>query len=169
MPEKTIAQIAKDIGVQRQSVYRKIKAKPLSLELQQYIVTRDGVTYVSDMGQTIVYKAFEKLNTSQSDNKRQSQGDNKRQEGDSDVTVLLKETILALQGQLDVKDKQIERMQAETERLTSALENVTESLKASQVLHAGTMQNQLTDGSTTHPEDESVPGGRGWRFWQRKK
>ena len=61
--------------------------------------------------------------------------------------------ILFLQEQLREKDKQIEA-------LTKALENTTSSLKASQALHAGTIQNQLTESS------ESEPKKRKW--WQRK-
>lgn len=85
----------------------------------------------------------------------------------SDVVAVLQATIDALQKQLDVKDAQISQ-------LTTALENTTASLQAAQALHAGTMQQQLGDGTgngenVAEPEDVQQTGKRGGFWWWKRK
>ena len=58
------------------------------------------------------------------------------------------EQIRLLQEQIVSKDKQIEQ-------ITAAMENITAALTASQALHAGTIQQQLTDQSNS--KENSVP------------
>ena len=60
--------------------------------------------------------------------------------------------------QLKEKDKQIERLQTENERLAIALENTTgtlnstmDALKSSQALHAGTIQQQMIETTSSAP------------------
>lgn len=60
--------------------------------------------------------------------------------------------------QLKEKDKQIERLQTENERLAIALENTTatlnstmDALKGSQALHAGTIQQQMIETTSSAP------------------
>ena len=67
----------------------------------------------------------------------------------------LKQDKQQLAEQLIVKDRQIESLQLQTEQLTKslqqqavALENTTLALTAAQALHAGTIQQQLTDNSS---------------------
>ena len=64
------------------------------------------------------------------------------------------EQIRLLQDQLISKDRQIEQ-------LTTAMENTTAALTASQALHAGTIQRQLTEQNSnkenTAPDDPEQP------------
>ena len=55
--------------------------------------------------------------------------------------------IKLLQEQLIVKDRQIDLLQEQISQLTSAMENMATALTASQALHAGTIQKQLTERS----------------------
>ena len=57
--------------------------------------------------------------------------------------------IKLLQEQLIVKDRQINLLQEQISQLTSAMESMATALTASQALHAGTIQKQLTEYSTT--------------------
>jgi hypothetical protein len=57
--------------------------------------------------------------------------------------------------QLDIKDKQIEKLQGENEKLINSLDNITQSLNAAQLLHAGTMQKEfLIDNTNFSPEEK---------------
>ena len=55
--------------------------------------------------------------------------------------------IKLLQEQLIVKDRQIDLLQEQISQLTSAMESIATALTASQALHAGTIQKQLTEHS----------------------
>lgn len=57
----------------------------------------------------------------------------------ADLVAVLQATIDTLQGQLEVKDRQIEQ-------LTSALVAAQQTAAAAQALHAGTMHQQLLSG-----------------------
>ncbi len=57
-----------------------------------------------------------------------------------------------LKRELDVKNKTIENLQNSVRELTIALENTTSSLKAAQALHAGTLQQQISEKSEFEPQ-----------------
>ena len=56
---------------------------------------------------------------------------------------LVSDLVSTLKEQLQEKDKQIQQQQQSIKELTVALENTTNSLKAAQALHAGTMQQNF--------------------------
>ena len=58
---KSILQIAEDIGVTRQTVYAKIKSHDLTDKLQPYTIKQGNVTLYSEEGQNLIKQAF-KLN-----------------------------------------------------------------------------------------------------------
>lgn len=55
---KSIKQIADEIGVSKQAIFKKIKREPLSTSLQQFISTVDGRLMVSVDGEKIIKQAF---------------------------------------------------------------------------------------------------------------
>ena len=107
---KTIRQIADEIGVSKQAVYKRYKGK-------------------------------------------QSQ--------EAGVVAILQATIDTLQGQLSVKDKQIEELNARLAEVSSALVVAQQTAQAAQALHAGTIRQQLTDG-------EDDPNQQGQTVEQKK-
>ena len=119
---KTIRQIADEIGVSKQAVFKKIKREPLSTSLQGLTGEVDGLV---DAPST---KKEEK--TAEVD----------------DVISVLQATIDTLQGQLEVKDRQIEQQAQTITRLTDALAAAQQTAAAAQALHAGTIQQQLITG-----------------------
>jgi hypothetical protein len=68
-----------------------------------------------------------------------------------------------LRCELDVKNKQIEDLTSANRDLTAALEHTTASLNAAQVLHAGTMQNNLLDNK----KEETEGIKRKWWFLRK--
>lgn len=87
------------------------------------------------------------------------------------MIAVLQATIDTLQGQLEVKDRQIEQQAQTITRLSDALVAAQQTAAAAQALHAGTIQQQLLSGEVggdqQRPEPE--PGQkRGWfsRFFQ---
>lgn len=65
---KTIRQIADEIGVSKQAVFKKIKREPLSTSLQGFTATVDGRLMVSVDGEKLIKQAFSGGEVSTTDN-----------------------------------------------------------------------------------------------------
>lgn len=175
---KTLKEIADEIGVSKQAVYKRFKGK-LSTVCAPYAYTEYGVVYLDEQGESIIKQDFEKTsgahtecsigaagkseeNTAKSEklteknsqtdvmesaHTEQSDGahtehirsDPYEREQSEAIIKVLQATIDTLQGQLDIKDRQIERQ-------ATTIENLSASLAAAQALHAGTIQQQLAEG-----------------------
>ena len=169
---KTIRQIADEIGVSKQAVFKKIKREPLSTSLQGLTSTVDGRLMVSVDGEKLVKRAFVGNMPSTTDNQLTGKVDDlvdapstKNEEetaADDGVISVLQATIDVLQGQLEVKDRQIEQQAQTITRLTDALAAAQQTAQAAQALHAGTIQQQLTDGSIDSGEDNSEKERKTW-------
>ena len=64
--------------------------------------------------------------------------------------------------QLDIKDKQIEELNARLAEVSSALVAAQQTAQAAQALHAGTIQQQLTSGADPSDGSEDEPKKQGW-------
>ena len=120
---KTIRQIADEIGVSKQAVFKKIKREPLSTSLQGLTATVDGRLMVEVDGEKLIKQAFSENAPSTTDNRLtgavddlvdapSTKNDEKTVAVDGVISVL-QATIDTLQGQLEMKDRQIEQ-QAQT-------------------------------------------------------
>jgi DNA-binding transcriptional MerR regulator len=75
--------------------------------------------------------------------------------------------------QLAAKDEQIRELNARLAECSTALLAAQETARAAQALHAGTMQQQLSDGedraADSGTEEQAVPNKRRWfsRFFRR--
>ena len=74
--------------------------------------------------------------------------------------------------QLAVKDEQIRELNARLAECSTALLAAQETARAAQALHAGTIQQQLSDGedhAAGVPDEQSAPNNRRWfsRFFRR--
>ena len=78
------------------------------------------------------------------------------------VVAVLQTTIDTLQGQLAIKDKQIEALNARLSEVSSALVAAQQTAQAAQALHAGTIQQQLTSGEDQREEDEVKAKKQSW-------
>ena len=151
---KTIREIADEIGVSKQAVFKKIKREPLSTSLQGLTSTVDGRLTVSVDGEKLIKQAFSAGTPSTYhqpvDGVVDGQGD-----GSVDgLIAVLQATIDTLQGQLEVKDRQIEQQAQTITRLSDALVAAQQTAAATQALHAGTMKQLLSGGTDGQMEKE---------------
>ena len=152
---KTIRQIADEIGVSKQAVFKKIKREPLSTSLQGLTATVDGRLMVEVDGEKLIKQAFY-------ENTPSTKNEEKTVAVDGVISVL-QATIDTLQGQLEVKDRQIEQQAQTITRLTDALAAAQQTVAAAQALHAGTIQQQLITGEAGADQQGQEPEQkRGW-------
>ena len=155
--EMTIKQLANQLGVSKTTISKAIFALGLQGELK-----RSGNKYLLSEVQ------IESVKTQIAGQKSQTENQNAL------IEVLQKQLTL-LNGQLNIKDDQIRTHQEQIrllqeqivskdkqiEQITVAMENITAALTASQALHAGTIQQQLTEQNSsrenTAPDDPEQP------------
>ena len=128
---KTIRQIADEIGVSKQTVYKRYKGK-LHTVCAPYAHTE------------------------------RSNGEVLEQSENVGVIAVLQTTIDTLQGQLAIKDKQIEDLNARLSESNAALVAAQQTAQAAQALHAGTIQQQLTSGTDQSEGRGDEPKKQGW-------
>ena len=155
---KTIRQIADEIGVSKTAVSKQIENLGLRSSLR-----KNGNQFAIDEHQEALIKQafFEKTQTeieNQSQTKTQTEN---REVGD--LVCVLQATIDTLQGQLEVKDRQIEQQAQTITRLTDALAAAQQTAAAAQALHAGTLQQQFLTGVVEESQKNQEQGKKhGW-------
>ncbi len=108
---KTIKQIADEIGVSKQTVYKRYKGK-LHTVCAPYAHTEQGVLYIEEQGETLIKQDFLQKECSIGAHTERSNGAVLEQSENAGVVAVLQTTIDTLQGQLAIKDKQIEELNA---------------------------------------------------------
>ena len=158
---KTIRQIADELGVSKQAVYKRFKGK-LHTVCAPYAHTEQGVLYLEERGETLIKQDFlqddRSIGAHTDTHTECSNGAVLEQGQQGDLVAVLQAAIETLQGQLEVKDRQIEQ-------LTSALVAAQQTAAAAQALHAGTMHQQLLSGEAGADQlgQESEPSQK--RSW----
>ena len=112
---KTILQIAKDLGVSKQAVYKRFKGK-LHTAVSPYVHTKDGTTYISEQGIEIIKQDFLKSSTyigahteyTQEPLPEHIQDIAKDTATDTGIHTLIQ----MLQRELEIKNRQIEELMA---------------------------------------------------------
>ena len=162
---KTIKQIADEIGVSKQTVYKRYKGK-LYTVCAPYAHTEQGVLYIEEQGETLIKQDFLQKECSIGAHTyahtERSNGAVLEQTENAGVVAVLQTTIDTLQGQLAIKDKQIEELNARLAEVSSALVAAQQTAQAAQALHAGTIQQQLTSGEDQREEDEVKAKKQSW-------
>lgn len=157
---KTIRQIADEIGVSKTAVSKQIENLGLRSSLR-----KNGNQFAIDEHQEALIKQafFEKTQT-EIENQSQTKTQTENHEV-GDLVCVLQATIDTLQGQLEVKDRQIEQQAQTITRLTDALAAAQQTAVAAQALHAGTIQQQLVagEGEELQQERETVPRRSWWK------
>lgn len=168
---KTIKQIADEIGVSKQTVYKRYKGK-LYTVCAPYAHTEQGVLYIEEQGETLIKQDFLQKECSIGAHTyahtERSNGAVLEQSGNAGVVAVLQTTIDTLQGQLAIKDKQIEELNARLAEVSSALVAAQQTAQAAQALHAGTIQQQLLSGESGADQQGREPEPGGKRSWFRK-
>lgn len=137
--EKALKQIAEELKIDKQAVYRFV-VKNHIIEANQ----KSKVKYYDDAAQLLIAQGFSKKATSKNASKITS--------SDAVIEVLMMQSEL-LQKELEIKNKQIEQ-------LSVALAAAQQTAAAAQALHAGTIKQQLTLPETVDRKP--------WQFWKKR-
>ena len=135
---KSIKQIADEIGVSKQAVFKKIKREPLSTSLKQFISTVDGRLMVSVDGEKIIKQAFYSADTANTDEVcEQTEQTLKNEVNDNQLTVHTKvhDNQFAVDGAVNdnqsstINQTNDYKTSQDIENIITVLENTIETLK----------------------------------------
>ena len=148
---KTIRQIADEIGVSKTAVNKQIA----NLGLRSGLRKNGNQFAIDEHQEALIKQAFSEKSQTEIENQTQTKTQTENHEV-SDLVCVLQATIDTLQGQLEVKDRQIEK-------LTEALVAAQQTAAAAQALHAGTIQQQFLTGEAGVDQQGQEPEQkRGW-------
>lgn len=154
MSNLTIKQIANCIGCTKIKVYKYIRAN----NIQETLQNGNTLFYSEQIANQIISNLKETESVPKTFNNVSKSFQNVSENSFKTAFETLTEQIRIKDEQLLAKDKQIEQLTSALQLAQETQQQLTESLTASQALHAGTIQQQLTD-------NQNKP--RHW--WQRKK
>ena len=129
---KTILQIAREIGVSKQAVYKRFKGK-LHTDILPYIHMQDGTIYILEQGENIIKSDF--LKDSEVSVGAHTGVDTERIQ-DIQTDTAVNTLIQMLQRELELKNKQIEE-------LTATIKIQAESINAA---HHNELAETIIDG-----------------------
>lgn len=157
---KTIRQIADEIGVSKTAVNKQIA----NLGLRSGLRKNGNQFAIDEHQEALIKQAFSEKSQTENENQSQTKTQTENHEV-GDLVCVLQATIDTLQGQLEVKDRQIEQQAQTITRLTDALAAAQQTAVAAQALHAGTIQQQLVagEGEELQQERETVPRRSWWK------
>lgn len=166
---KTVKQIADELGVSKQAVHQKRKAKALATALQPFTTTVDGVVYISEEGEKLLKEAFLGADRKAVDGNKFTPVDGQVDAPEHPLYAILKEELAA-------KNRQIEQLQAQLAEQTQINKELAQSINADRRNElAGTMQQMLSDGELapsepvatveTVPEPSDKPKRKGLFGW----
>lgn len=157
---KTIRQIADEIGVSKTAVNKQIA----NLGLRSGLRKNGNQFAIDEHQESLIKQAFSEKSQTEIENQSQTKTQTENHEV-GDLVCVLQATIDTLQGQLEVKDRQIEQQAQTITRLTDALAAAQQTAVAAQALHAGTIQQQLVagEGEELQQERETVPRRSWWK------
>lgn len=164
---KTIKEIADELGVSKQAVYKRYKGK-LYTVCAPYAHTEQGVLYLSEQAESLIKQDFLGNDCSNGAHTyahtERSIGAALEQQRNDGILDVLQTTINTLHEQLAVKDKQIAELNARLSECSAALVAAQQTAQAAQALHAGTIQQQLTGEAADQPQSASEPteNRKGW-------
>lgn len=179
---KTIKEIADELGVSKTAVSKQIA----NLGLRSSLRKNGNQFAIENQQEKLIKMAFRKnkqreiagenlVSDEQSQTKSQTINANQSQTENHevcDLVCVLQTTVDTLQEQLSVKDQQIRELNARLAECSTALLAAQETARAAQALHAGTIQQQLSDGedyAASVPDEQAAPNNRRWfsRFFRR--
>ena len=148
---KTIRQIADEIGVSKTAVNKQIA----NLGLRSGLRKNGNQFAIDEHQEALIKQAFSEKSQTEIENQTQTKTQTENHEV-SDLVCVLQATIDTLQGQLEVKDRQIAK-------LTEALVAAQQTAAAAQALHAGTLQQQFLTGVVEESQKNQEQGKKhGW-------
>jgi len=139
-PMKTIKQIADEIGVSKQAVYKRVKGSPHKV-VAPYVHTLDGVMYILEQGEILIIEAFSKSDAYDGAHKEPHTKPHTEYTGshtNNDEILFLREQNKMLFEQLSAKDGllEIERIHSreQADKLSNLATQLAELTRNNQVL-----------------------------------
>ena len=183
MTGKTIKDISIELGVSKQSVWQRIKRDPnLSAMLQDHSKMLNRTVMVDDIFENRIKQIYLTQTVDVNTDPHVDDVDVNADPHVDDVDVnvnfqlslletqisILKEQLSIVNNQLAIKDNQIRMLQEQLAakdtqiiQITSAMESTASALNAAQALHAGTIQRQIAEQSSSRenaaPDDPEQP------------
>ena len=158
---KTMKEIADELGVEKQKVYRYIKQHRIS-EVHHEAHQRSGAKYYDEAAETLIKQGFSSQTASSEAHHEVLQNRINEAANEAVIDMLRKE--------LEIKNEQIRELNARLAEVSSALVAAQQTAQAAQALHAGTLQQHLTSGDAAdEPCEAGTEERRGWlsRFFSR--
>lgn len=149
----TIKQLADELGVTKTAIRKRFTDDFRANHLH---TTDNNTIIIDDEGCKLI---AETLQTTA--NQIPKTTENLMETSESSANLLLETlqtTITTLQEQLSAKDNLIAAQQEQINTLTESLHDTVTALTAAQALHAGTIQERLTEHSGTSDEDTIASG-----------
>lgn len=168
MDGRTIKQIADELSVSKQAVWQRVKrSAELSAMLADHSETVNGTVYVDDVLEQRIKEQYPERSTVDETpinigetvdetgvnvdkttvNKAQNVDETSSEIDVNTLIVTLQNTVDTLQQQLTVKDKQIDELTVMLKASQEQQATLVSALTAAQALHAGTIQERLTERS----------------------
>ena len=168
MDGRTIKQIADELSVSKQAVWQRVKrSAELSAMLADHSETVNGTVYVDDVLEQRIKEQYPERPTVDETpinigemvdetgvnvdkttvNKAQNVDETSSEIDVNTLIVTLQNTVDTLQQQLTVKDKQIDELTVMLKASQEQQATLVSALTAAQALHAGTIQERLTERS----------------------
>lgn len=165
---KTVSEIAREIGISRQALYKRIKAEPLSSDLQPFTSRVDGILYISSDGEDLIISMCSSSSRVQG---RVNRADNVDSKLDNQVDSIQESLISQMSAEIDFLKKQIDVKDKQLGDKDKQIEQLSESLRASQMLQAGLVQQVQylsSPDKQTEPEPEAKPRWNIFKRWKKE-
>ena len=133
---KTIREIANEIGVDKQKVYRFIKQNHIN-EAHREALQRSGVKYYDEAAEMLIKQGF--LGENASSEAHHEVHQNRINEAAFDAVVEM------LQKELEIKNEQIRELNERLSECSAALLAAQQTAQVAQALHAGAIQQHILD------------------------
>ncbi|WP_368254192.1 DUF536 domain-containing protein [Enterococcus faecium] len=154
MADKTIKELAEEIGVSKQAVWQKLK-KDSSIDLQQFMSKKGNTVYVSKNGQNIIKSMFKRENKNINNKKNVNVDDNE--------LTFLKDLIYELQNEKKELHKLLDQQQQLTLQANQQLEKLQEQL---QLTYAEEPSENKSVSDTEEVDKAPTSEKKWWQFWQ---
>lgn len=173
---KTIKEIADELGVDKQKVYRFIKQNHINevhREVLHEALQRSGVKYYDEAAETLIKQEI-LANGASAEAHHEVHHEalqNRINEAVFDAVIeMLQKELDRKNEQLAVKDKQIADLNARLSECSAALVAAQQTAQAAQALHAGTIQQQLMEENSDagSAQTQETTGATEKKSWIRK-
>ena len=154
---KTIKEIADELGVDKQKVYRYIKKNRIN-EVHHEALQKNNVKQYDEVAETQIKQGI--LHEAASDEALHEALHEAHQKCINEA--VFDAVIDMLRKELEIKNEQIRELNARLAESNAALVAAQQTAQAAQALHAGTIQQQLTSGEEQRDETEVKVKKQSW-------